>query len=141
MVILADQSDERCSTFVQEHILAYTIHIQVSHYMQLRLDTGNLGNGAVKTFAAEQQWPIPAAGSVTAVTLDGSGKELGRTTFDVAADDAKDNATAFVDAHLPPVVDAQKKWDEAFELASKTNRRVWVRISQRYCGPCHLLNR
>ena len=33
------------------------------------------------------------------------------------------------------------KWDEAFAAAKQTNRKVWVRISQRYCGPCFMLAR
>ena len=30
---------------------------------------------------------------------------------------------------------------EAFEEARRTNRKVWARIGQRYCGPCFLLAR
>jgi hypothetical protein len=56
------------------------------------------------------------------------------------ADDANEQAARFVEKHSPPVVDAWQKWNEAFALAKKTNRRVWVRISQRYCGPCFQLN-
>ena len=56
------------------------------------------------------------------------------------ADDANEQAARFVEKHSPPVVDAWQKWNDAFALAKKTNRRVWVRISQRYCGPCFQLS-
>jgi thiol:disulfide interchange protein len=61
--------------------------------------------------------------------------------LDVSAANAKDEAAKFVETHQPPMVDSLQKWNEAFALAKKTNRRVWVRISARYCGPCFLLNR
>ena len=35
----------------------------------------------------------------------------------------------------------RKKWDEAFAKAKATDRKVWARISGRYCGPCFRLSR
>ncbi len=73
--------------------------------------------------------------------MNAEGKELGQIVIKVSDAEGKQQASRFIDAHQPPVLDARKKWDEALALAKKTNRRVWVRISQRYCNPCHLLNR
>ena len=35
----------------------------------------------------------------------------------------------------------EKKWDEAFATARQTHRKVWVRVCERYCGPCFMLTR
>jgi beta-lactamase regulating signal transducer with metallopeptidase domain len=141
MVILTDYSDDKCAKWVQRQLLDYNTNLQVSNYMQWRIHTGDSTSGLEKEYAIVQQWPLPTAGSVAAIALDSEGRELGRSIFDVSTGDAKGNAAVFVEAHLPTVVDAQQEWDEAFALAAKTNRRVWVRICQRYCSPCHLLNR
>lgn len=140
MIILADTKSEPCNSFVQENLLNYDANIQVSNYMQMRFNTGASGSETSKAFVKAKNWPVPTDGSVVAIALDGSGKELGQTTIDVSAGDAKEQAARFVEKLSPPVVDARQKWREAFDLAKKTNRRVWVRISQRYCGPCFQLN-
>lgn len=141
MVLLADYSDEKSNNFVEQHLLNYDDNINVSHYMQIRIDTGDSLSDLSRNYLVTRNWPTPSVGTVAAIALDGDGKELGRTNFEVATSDAKAKATTFVETHLPPVVDARQKWEDAFELAKKTNRRVWIRVSQRYCGPCHLLNR
>jgi chemotaxis methyl-accepting protein methylase len=140
MIILADTANERCNSFVQENLLNYDANIQVSNYMQMRFNTGASATERGKAFVKAKNWPVPTDGSVVAIALDASGKELGQTTIDVSAGDANDQAARFVEKHSPAVVDARLKWAEAFELAKKTNRRVWVRISQRYCGPFFQLN-
>jgi beta-lactamase regulating signal transducer with metallopeptidase domain len=140
MFILADTTNERCNSFVQENLLNYDANIQVSNYMQMRFNTGASATARGKAFVKAKNWPVPTDGNVVAIALDANGKELGQTIIDVSAADANDQAARFVEKHSPAVVDARQKWAEAFELAKKTNRRVWVRISQRYCGPCFQLN-
>ncbi|XZE20837.1 thioredoxin family protein [Pirellulaceae bacterium SH449] len=141
MIILADTTEERCNSFVQENLLNYDANIQVANYMQMRFNTGASGSEQSKAFVKTKNWPIPTEGNVVAIALDAMGNELGQTTIDISADDANDQVVRFIEKHSPPVVDASQKWSEAFALAKKTNRRVWVRISQRYCGPCFQLNR
>ncbi len=141
MIILADYADERCSSFVDQNFLDYDANIQVASFMQLRLNTGEASIGKGREFAAKRNWTLPSAGGVVAVALDANGKELGQAEFDVAGENVNKQAAAFLDKHQPALVDAQKKWDEAFALAKKTGRRVWVRLSGRYCGPCFLLSR
>ena len=141
MIILADYAEERCSRFVDQNFLDYESNIQVASFMELRLNTGEASIGKGREFAAKRNWKLPSAGGVVAVALDSNGKELGQAEFYVAGEDAKKQAAAFLDKHQPALVDAQKKWDEAFALAKNTNRRVWVRLSGRYCGPCFLLSR
>lgn len=141
MLILADNSDQPCVDFTSKSLLDYDTNLNVASYMQMRFDIGTSGKEQVKDFVAEQKWPIPPEGCVTAIALDANGNALGQATFEVASADAKKQAIDFLESHLPVVVDAHSKWEEAFALARRTNRNVWVRISQRYCGPCHLLNR
>lgn len=141
MIILADYSDERCNSFVDQNFLDYDANIQVASFMELRLNTGEASIGKGREFAAKRGWTLPSAGGVVAVALDANGKELGQAEFYVAGEDAKKQAAEFLDTHQPALVDAQKKWDEAFTLAKKTDRRVWVRLSGRYCGPCFHLSR
>ncbi|MFN7290435.1 MAG: thioredoxin family protein [Pirellula sp.] len=141
MIILADYADERCSRFVDQNFLDYDANVQVASFMELRLNTGEASIGKGREFAAKRNWKLPSAGGVVAVALDANGKELGQAEFYVAGEDVKKQAAAFLDKHQPALVDAQKKWDEAFSLAKNTNRRVWVRLSGRYCGPCFHLSR
>ncbi len=72
---------------------------------------------------------------------EGSGTELDRVELSSGTVADKDRAMEFVTRHAVPKKDAQKAWDAAFDEAVRTNRKVWVRISQRHCGPCFLLTR
>ncbi len=103
--------------------------------MQLQINSGKKMSEQSAAYFRERGWVLPPPGSVLAIAMDASGRELGQAVMKVADGQAKEQAAKFVEAHRPPVVDARKKWDEAFALAQQTNRRVWVRISQRYCGP------
>lgn len=76
-----------------------------------------------------------------ACALDVTGKELGRIVVDVSSADATAAAADFIRKHAPPQADAQAKWAAAFAEAKRSGRRVWARISQRYCGPCFRLSR
>lgn len=141
MMILADTTDERCNSFVQENLLSNDTNQKVGNYMQMRFNTGAASSEKSKAYIKAKTWPVPTDGKVVAIALDASGKELGQATIEISANDAKEQAVRFVEKHSPPVIDAKQKWNEAFALAKKTNRRVWVRISQRYCEPCFQLNR
>jgi hypothetical protein len=78
---------------------------------------------------------------VVAYAIDGSGKQLGELEIDFSDASAASKAAEFIAQHGPQQVDAQEKWNEAFAEASSSERRVWARISQRYCGPCFRMAR
>lgn len=141
MAILADYSDKRCSEFVDRYLLDYQTDPNVGNFMQYRIDTGDAGSEQGKIYAREREWPIPPAGKVVAVAIDTDGNELSRLNIDVSAQNSVNETRKFLTAYSPKVVDGFDKWDEAFALAGKTNRRVWVRTSQRYCAPCFMLSR
>ena len=46
----------------------------------------------------------------------------------------------FIHQHGPRS-NVEEKWAAAFAEASRTNRRDWARVSQRYCGPWFMLTR
>jgi hypothetical protein len=73
--------------------------------------------------------------------LDGSGAELGRIEIDLTTADAATKAEDFIRRHAPAQADATEKWDAAFAEAKRTRRKVWARVSQRYCGPCFRIAR
>ena len=73
--------------------------------------------------------------------MDGEGKELGRQDIDVNIAGAAEQVAKFIHQYVPATPDAEAKWAAAFAEGARTNRRVWVRISQRYCGPCFRLTR
>jgi hypothetical protein len=141
MAILADHTSKACTDFVNEQLLDYNNNSDVSRYMQIRFKTGPDASESSKAYCQKRNWPAPPAGSVTAIALDANDRELGRLTVDVSGPDAKQQVARFLEAHRPPELDAKKKWEEAFALAKQTNRRVWARVSQRYCGPCFDLSR
>jgi hypothetical protein len=82
-----------------------------------------------------------AISGVFAVSYDLEGEELGRIHIDPEAADAAESAYGFIERYAPARQDAEAKWNEAFRQAKEQNKRVWVRVSQRYCGPCFALSR
>jgi hypothetical protein len=110
-------------------------------FLNLHVQDSSLRSDADRTFAESNNWPQPKEGIVFACALDSTGRELGRIELNVAADDAATEAADFLRKHAPPQADAQAKWDAAFTEAKLSGRRVWARISQRYCGPCFRFSR
>jgi hypothetical protein len=78
---------------------------------------------------------------VVAIAIDADGTELGRQELDIASEDSAAAAAEFVHRHAPDPHNATQKWDHAFAEAKQTSRRVWARVSQRYCGPCFRMTR
>jgi Thioredoxin-like len=141
MVILTDKS-ETASEFVNANFENYSSKPEVASYLQFVVarDKANLKESAAN-FLKEHQWQIPDAGRIFACVLDATGAELGRLEVDIVEKEAEEKVSAFVTKHLPAKLDAEEKWKEAFAEAKRTNRKVWARVSQRYCGPCFLLAR
>ena len=141
MIALLRPSDEG-KQFIEAHLKDYERTPEVMSFMQLR---GTLNDGPsgreIAEFAKSKNWPTPGEGKVLAFALDATGKELGRAQFDYKSADSHKQAAEFIRKYAPEQVDAKKKWDEAFAKAKETDRKVWARISGRYCGPCFRLSR
>jgi hypothetical protein len=141
IVIIADDS-EGVRRFVDDNYASYATNKDVYPFMQIILTGGKVPvEPADAAFLAERDWPLPQAGRVFACALDANGTELGRQEFHIDDAGAAEEAANFIHQHAPAPQDAEKKWAAAFAEARRTNRRVWARVSQRYCGPCFRMTR
>jgi hypothetical protein len=141
MIILFRPSDD-AKRFVDVNLMDYQTTKEVSYLMQLQGQIGDDSASAeIAEFARSKGWAIPEKGKVFACAINAAGKELGRIEFDSQDPASPKLAAEFIRKHAPTPADAKKKWDEAFATAKQTNRKVWVRICQRYCGPCFMLTR
>lgn len=141
MIVLCSDADA-ATRFVERNFVDHDTNEQVYDYLQIVLarQQDNLPADEAR-FLKERKWNFPGRDRIAAFAIDAQGKELGRLEIDLAAEAAATQAADFVQRHLPPRVDAEQKWREAFAEAKRSDRRVWVRVSQRYCGPCFSLAR
>ncbi|MEX2139106.1 MAG: M56 family metallopeptidase [Pirellulales bacterium] len=133
--------DTTASDFVDANLLDYDKTNDVGSFMQLEIRESDLADAAAAEFINMKKWPKPRPSTVFAGALDESGKELGRIELDIAEADAAAKAEDFIRRHAPPRADAKEKWAAAFAEAKRSKRKVWARVSQRYCGPCFELSR
>jgi hypothetical protein len=140
MVILY-RPDEGAKEFVTVNFMSHDITKEVATFMQIDGSLVGESGPDVAAFARSKSWPLPEKGKVFALATDPAGHEVGRIEIVVKDPAGQKRAAAFIRQHAPAPVDARQKWDEAFALARQSGRKVWVRISQRYCGPCFRLAR
>ncbi len=141
LVIIADDTGS-ADSFINRNYANYEVNKDVYSFMPIIVTGGKKPLAAAdEAFLKEYEWPLPEIGRVVAIVLDADGSELGRQVLDLNETSAADEATKFIHQYAPAQQDAEVKWSEAFAEAARTNRRVWVRISQRYCGPCFRLTR
>ncbi len=141
MVILMRPSDDT-RQFVDANFLDYQTTREIMSFMQIQGEIGKQPPGPdVAEFARSKNWPLPENGRILAIAFDPAGRELGRIEIDSKDPAGAKLASDFVRKHAPVQADAKARWDEAFADARQSGRKVWVRISQRYCRPCFLLSR
>ena len=142
LMVITRGDGKEVADFVDGNLLDREANKDVTTFMQIVV-AGSLESlkPADAVFVKERNWQLPAEGHVRAYAIDAEGKELGRLDVDVARKEASGNAADFVHTYAPPRVDAEEKWDKALAEAKKSRRRVWARVSQRYCGPCFRLAR
>jgi hypothetical protein len=140
MVILYPP-DEGAKQFVTANFMSHDTTKEVAAFMQIDGSLGRESGSDIAAFARSKNWPLPENGKVFALAMDPAGHELGRIEIDLKDPAGPKRAAAFIRQHAPAPADAREKWDEAFALARQSGRKVWARISQRYCGPCFRLAR
>ena len=140
MVILY-RPGSHVSEFVKTNLVDYETTKDIAAFIQIEGKLGGESESDITSFARSKTWPLPDEGRVLALALDPAGRELGRIELDTKVPMAPKLAAEFIRRHAPAPVDARHKWEEAFAQAKKSNRKVWVRLSQRYCGPCFALTR
>lgn len=142
MMVISRSNSEACRDFVNNNLLFNRQNKNVARFMHLELQSNRVGNSEEDiSFAKSMNWPFPESDCVFVCIYDVDGLELHRGLIDVSNEDAAEQTKSLVDTFALPAEDARKKWDEAFALAKKSNRKVCARITGRYCGPCFLLAR
>jgi hypothetical protein len=141
MVILMRPSDDT-RQFVDANFMDYQTTREIMSFMQIQGEVGARSpDREVAEFARSKNWPLPENGRILASAIDPAGRELGRIEIDAKDPAGAKLASDFVRRHAPVRVDAKERWNEAFAASGRSGRKVWVRISQRYCRPCFLLSR
>ncbi|PAY19157.1 hypothetical protein CKO51_12410 [Rhodopirellula sp. SM50] len=141
MVIVADTDDPTVKAFVDDALLDYSRQQKVTSFIQLHVTPDDLDDPRNRKFSEQMKWPTVSQGVVFVCAYDVNGKELTRSMFDAEDDQSVSAADELIEQHAPDQQDAKLKWDKAFKSASETDRRVWIRTGQRYCGPCFRLSR
>ena len=142
MMVITSSSDKPSKEFIDRYFTDYNENKEVSTFIQVVLSAADLQDAATDSAYGEKRgWELPDHGHVNAYAIDSAGNDLGKIQISLQDSNSPKLAAAFVHEHAPEKQDASQKWDKAFKLAQQTDRRVWARISQRYCGPCFLLAR
>jgi hypothetical protein len=140
MVILFRPAGEM-KQFVDTNFMNHQTTRDVGAFMQIQALLAGESEAEIAKIAQAKNWPLPKPGKVVAIAMDPAGREVGRIEITAKDPAARKLAADFIRRYAPAASDAQHKWDEAFATARKSGRRVWVRVSQRYCGPCFSLAR
>lgn len=139
--VLVIVADEKSMPFVRKYVTNHDEVPDVMSYLNLTSTPNWTKSEAAASFAKARNWPKPISDSLFLCALNSSGDELGRLAVDLTSEDAAKQAAEFLRLHKPSVKDAEEKWNAAFAEAKRSNRKVWARISQRYCSPCFRLAR
>ena len=129
------------TSFIDEQLISPFENKLVSSFMQLQVPSINDLSAEGRRFAKARNWPNVGDEEVFACAYGPSGKEIGRANFSADDPNAADRTAEFVGRHAPKQVDAKRKWVAAFAESERSGRRVWMRISRNYCGPCVVLAR
>ena len=128
--------------FVHEHFVDAEKNGEVAGFVQVTL-TGDQDHLQADdlAFLQSHDWHLPAPGHALAILFEPDGTEAGRLEIDVRDPQSAQAAADFIHQHAPPQHDADDEWTAAFAEAQRSHRRVWARVSGRYCGPCFSLAR
>lgn len=138
MVICFDRSNTDCQRFCNSHLIDSIDNRLYASFMHLHLNTTDEQTAG---FLSKHGLPTPTGNQILAVCYNENGGELKCQIFEIDDPNAEVQADDLINASAPPKQDAHKKWAAAFEEAKKSNRRVWARTSQRFCGPCITMSR
>ena len=140
LVIVRDRQVETSEAFVNEYFRFAGRVAEIDRYIELAVDSTTSDESEL-AFMKQKNWPVQRANEVFVVVYNLDGEEIGRAVYDTTKASASDDAGLFIKEHAPATQDAKVKWDQAFELAQQTKRRVWIRMSGNHCSPCFALSR
>ncbi len=141
LLIVANKSDD-VDAFIGQNYINSEKNKDLYPFMQITVSGSaeSLAPADV-TFLKAHDLSLPEENHVMVCAFAADGKELGRLDVDIRQPDSSSKAAEFIHQYAPATPDAEANWNAAFAEAKRTNRRVWVRVSQRYCGPCFELSR
>ena len=110
-------------------------------YLPLRLKSDQWKSEAA--IVAEFGWPVPGAGEIALVVLDGDRKTIAAKILSTSGGPAaaQSAGVTFLDEHRPLIRDARKVLADASREARSSGRRVWLIHSGPRCAPCFTLAR
>ncbi len=139
-LIALEGDDSRDVTKLASTILDHREFGIVTHYFVLDIAADRLK--AEAKALADYAWPLPAAGEVVLVVLDGDQKTVAARR--IQADNpsaAMKSAAEFLKQHKPHAADAVALVAAARAEAQASSRRVWFVHGGPRCGPCFRLAR
>jgi hypothetical protein len=142
LIVVSRPDNDECRDFVNDRLLARAFNTNLTKYMHVEVQGGRVTKTEEDIeFARSKNWPVPNADQVFVCILDVDGSELNRTMINLLDENSSEKAKTLVDEFALPPKNAQRKFDEAITLAKESDRKVWVRLSGRYCGPCLAMSR
>ncbi|WP_390620289.1 M56 family metallopeptidase [Rubripirellula amarantea] len=136
LLVVQNNSNE-VERFVSDYLTRARKMPIAARFMTMTYDTGT-GDAE---FESKLSVKKPSDGAVTVIAYNLAGSEVDRITFVVNDANSVKHLDKFLNANAPATMNVQEAWDQAFALAKRTDRRVWVRIGGRYCAPCYTLSR
>jgi hypothetical protein len=113
---------------------------EVWSYLPVRVQAAEVRTAA--GLLKEKGWPVPAAGQIAIVALDGDGRTIAAETIASSPTvDAIARLDGFLKQHRPAARDALTLLTAARDEARGSGRRVWVVRGGPRCGPCFRLGR
>lgn len=140
LLVLIANKHKAIDDFLDNRLLAYNETPAIGAYMPRRLTSEQLADPSVQSLIQQYNWPAANDQQLVACIYDGQGRETGRAVVSASGEEF-DKVVELVNKLAPSTKDAEENWKAALQEAAKSNRRVWVRLSGKNCGPCHLLTR
>lgn len=141
LLVIASANTQPVTRFIQDNLTNSAL-ANVPSFMHLTISLEKLEDAREDVeYFDKRNWLRPSGDKIFICAVDAGDKVLGQIEFDANDSDAVEESAKFLAQHAPKQVNAENKWQEAFEEAERTDRKVWARISQRYCGPCFSLAR
>ncbi len=141
LLIIHDPANARAAHLIDQYVLNDAANKMLCRYMDLQLGIDELQSPESIDLAKSLQWPTLEKHEVFIAIYGPEGDELCRRQWDAKEKGLSELVGPLISDHAPKQIDAETKWKVAFETARRENKKVWMRVSGRHCGPCFSLTR
>ena len=135
LLVLLQGGGDQSLEFVRRNFYDADETPDLLSYLPLWLD-GPKAKPDMSAYLEKQGWPVPGQDEMLLVVLDPESGEVERLQLNTNAADASSIAKQFITNNKARKKDALKNYTYALALAKRTDRKVWIRLSQTRCGPC-----